>query len=286
MTGKLKYNTTWIRNLHNPVLPTLRDSDYDRHCMNPWITKDDNKKQYRLFYAGADSKDQRRICSAIAPIENPIVWERQGPLFDIGDSGSFDGDWCVIPNLVHTEDGENRIYYTGNSGIGVSLDRFPGLGVALSDDGVHYRKYEGNPVIPVSHKEGDPDALGIAGGSVIHTTLPDGTTQWRYYYTGCPTLGADIFLDQQKIICLAVSEDGLKWHKQGAVMHRHASHDYENVAFQQSFLKPFLYSFSSPSCSPSCSPYCSPSSLPFFSHEVIHSISFSSSCGYIRSTFS
>lgn len=54
--------------------------------------------------------------------------------------------------------------------------------------------------------------------------------QWRFYYTGCPTLGKDVFLNQQKTICLAVSQDGIHWEKQGAIMRRNPLHDYENVA--------------------------------------------------------
>jgi hypothetical protein len=60
--------------------------------------------------------------------------------------------------------------------------------------------------------------------------LPDGSTQWRYYYTGCPTLGEDVFLNQQKRVCLAVSQDGVAWTRRGALMLRNPDHDYENVA--------------------------------------------------------
>lgn len=75
-----------------------------------------------------------------------------------------------------------------------------------------------------------PDAMGIAGGSVLVVTLPSGEKEWRFYYTGCPTLGDDVFLDQQKQICLAVSQDGIRWEKRGAVMLRNPQHDYENIA--------------------------------------------------------
>lgn len=227
---KLKYNTSWIRNAANPVLPPVSGSFDSHRCMNPWIMKDPSGERYLLYYAGADSAEFHRICLATAPVGDPVHWERSGPVFDNGAPGSFDGKWCVIPHLVRMEDGSERIYYTGNSGIGSSLDRFPGLGVAISEDGRAYRKYAGNPIIPVTGKAGAPDRLGIAGGSVMRAALADGTKEWRYYYTGCPTLGEDIFLDQQKIICLAVSRDGLNWEKRGAVMYRNPNRDYENVA--------------------------------------------------------
>ena len=111
----------------------------------------------------------------------------------------------------------------------VRLHAFPGIGLAISRDGERWEKYDENPILSRSGKDGDPDAVGVAGGSVIRVRLPDGATQWRFYYTGCPTLGPDLFLNQQKRICLAVSEDGVAWEKQGAVMLRDSGRDYENV---------------------------------------------------------
>lgn len=226
---KLKRNTGWIRDSRNPVLPPVPGSDYDAVvCMNPWALRQGDT--YTLFYAGGGPDNHKWLCRATASIDAPDEWTRHGPLFDVGEYGQFDGDWCVLPHAVPLEDGKWRLYYTGNSGIGTSLDRFPGLGMAESDDGVHFVKYAGNPVIAPSRKEGDPDALGIAGGSVLRASLPDGGQEWRFYYTGCPTLGKDVFLDQQKTINLAVSADGVHWEKRGAVMRRNPQHDYENIA--------------------------------------------------------
>src|SRR5690606_36455935 len=59
---------------------------------------------------------------------------------------------------------------------------------------------------------------------------PGEDPEWRFYYTGCPTVGDDVFLDQQKVICLATSQDGITWQKQGAVMTRRPDHDYEDIA--------------------------------------------------------
>ena len=72
-------------------------------------------------------------------------------------------------------------------------------------------------------------AIGIAGGSVLSVTLPDGKTEWRFYYTGCPTVGKPLVLNQQKTICLATSTDGVRWQRQGAVMLRDPQRDYENI---------------------------------------------------------
>jgi predicted GH43/DUF377 family glycosyl hydrolase len=39
-----------------------------------------------------------------------------------------------------------------------------------------------------------------------------------------------VFLDQNKTVCLAVSQDGIHWTKRGALMLRDPDRDYENIA--------------------------------------------------------
>lgn len=227
--GKLKRNTAWVRDARNPVLPPQPGSDYDcGGCMNPWVVREG--EQYYLYYGGWGADRHRRVCLATASEHQVDDWQRHGPVMDVGEHGEFDGDWCVLPHVVKLENREWRLYYTGNSGIGVSLDRFPGLGLAFSEDGKQFVKHDRNPVIARTGQVGDPDQQGIAGGSVLKVRLPDGSEEWRFYYTGCPTLGKDVFLNQQKIICLAVSQDGVVWEKKGAVMLRDPNRDYENVA--------------------------------------------------------
>ncbi|MDF2724502.1 MAG: hypothetical protein K0Q59_4177 [Paenibacillus sp.] len=226
---KLKRNTTWVRDSRNPILPPQKDSDYDcGGCMNPWVVKEG--EAYYLYYGGWGADRHRRVCLASADKEQLGEWQRHGPVIELGQQGEFDGNWCVLPHVIKLEDRHWRLYYTGNSGIGKGLDSFPGLGMAFSEDGKRFEKHTSNPIIARTGHEGDPDQQGIAGGSVLQVTLPDGGKQWRFYYTGCPTLGDDVFLNQQKNICLAVSEDGIHWEKRGAVMYRNPLHDYENVA--------------------------------------------------------
>ena len=219
----------WVRDPGNPVLPVVKGSDFDsKRCMNPWVIRVGD--EYHLYYAGANDKGQHRICLATAPVDDLTQWERHGPLFDTGPPGAFDAHWCVMPHFVRMPEDRLLLYYTGNAGVGRGLSAFPGLGVAISKDGKNWEKYKGNPVLACSGIDGDPDAIGVAGGSVLEVSLPDGQSEWRFYYTGCPTVGDTLFLNQQKTICLAISQDGIQWSKQGAVMRRNADRDYENVA--------------------------------------------------------
>jgi predicted GH43/DUF377 family glycosyl hydrolase len=229
MISQLNRNLWWLRHQDNPVLPPIEDSEFECSCcMNPYVLRIDD--DYHLYYAGGDADGHKRICLATAPVNDVTEWTRHGPLFDLGEPESFDASWCVLPHVIEFEPERWHLYYTGNCGQGEGLSSFPGIGLAVSEDGKTWQKYEGSPVLSVSKVNGDPDSQGMAGGSVIQVKLPDGSSELRFYYTGCPSLGNDLFLNQQKTVCYATSSDGIEWEKRGAVMLRDPDRDYENVA--------------------------------------------------------
>ena len=229
MSADLLANHHWIRDPRNPVLPPGPAGSYDCGCcMNPFVRRVGD--EYYLYYAGADPDGKRRICLATAPVSDPGQWTRHGPIIDVGAPGEFDASWTVLPHVVQFAPDRWHLYYTANCGRGKGLSAFPGIGLATSTDGRTWRKHPGNPILAPTGKPGDPDAIGMAGGSVIPVRLADGSTEWRFYYTGCPTVGDDYFLDQQKVCCLAVSRDGVQWTRRGPVMFRDPERDYENVA--------------------------------------------------------
>ncbi|WP_278469018.1 hypothetical protein [Gimesia maris] len=226
--SELRDRIQWKRESQNPVLPPRAAGKFDStRCMNPWVVRQND--QYHLFYAGGDDHSQHRIGMATANVDAITEWKRGDPLFEKGMSGSFDARWCVLPHAIRMADDRWHLYYTGNSGQGTGLSSFPGIGVATSVDGKNWSRFSHQPVLPRSGEPGSPDAIGVAGGSVLKVERSDGTTEWRFYYTGCPTTGKAHLLNQQKTICLAVSEDGIHWDKRGAIMLRDLQRDYENV---------------------------------------------------------
>ena len=225
----LARNTWWIRAGAAPVFPPGAATQADCGCcMNPWVIRIGN--DYHLYYAGADPEGFRRICLAVAPVDHPESFTRFGPVLNTGAPDSFDYRWVVLPHVVEVAPGRWHLYYTANCGKGEGLSAFPGLGLATSDDGKNWVKHSENPVIKPSGKPGDPDRYGIAGGSVLRVSLPKGGSEWRWYYTGCPSLGSDLFLNQQKICCYATSSDAIHWERRGPILFRNPDRDYENVA--------------------------------------------------------
>ena len=224
---KLKQPVEWVRNENNPILPPRKGEFDATRCMNPWVVRDG--ETYRLFYSGGGVDGKQRIGVATALIDDLTKWTRVGPLFETGAPGSFDAQWCVLPHVVRMSDQRWHLYYTGNAGRGSGLSAFPGIGVATSPDGIAWTRRAEKPVLVRSGEHGDPDAVGIAGGSLLRVRQPDESTHWRFYYTGCPTIGKAHALNQQKTICLAVSDDGIDWQKRGTVMLRDPDRDYEDI---------------------------------------------------------
>lgn len=179
----LRRPVEWIRDQSNPVL-LPRPGEFDAtRCMNPWVVRDADT--YRLFYSGGDKNGKQRIGVATASVGDITNWTRTGPLFETGAAGSFDAQWCVLPHVVRMQDNRWHLYYTGNAGSGSGLSAFPGLGLATSDDGITWTRHGDRPVLARSGEHGDPDAIGVAGGSVLQVPQADGPPQWRFYYTGC-----------------------------------------------------------------------------------------------------
>lgn len=231
-TPRFRNSVRWERDLRNPILPPGEPGSFDStRCMNPWVLREGD--EYHLYYSGGDDEGRQRICLATAKIDDLGNWTRHGPLFDLGESGDFDARWCVLPHVIRFGPEQWHLYFTGNSGRGKGLSAFPGIGLATSKDGKIWKKFPENPVLERSGVDGDPDAIGMAGGSLIQVG-----DEWRFYYTGCPTIGAELFLNQNKTICLAVSADGIRWEKKGAVMLRDPDRDYENVGVAGPVVRP------------------------------------------------
>ncbi len=75
----------------------------------------------------------------------PQVWQRdaEGPIVSLGEVGQFDDQHIFAPATI-LEQGKFQLWYCGSRGTPAS--RVFRLGVATSDDGRLFRKFEANPV--------------------------------------------------------------------------------------------------------------------------------------------
>lgn len=220
----------WAKHPNNPVLPNGGGWFDQNCCMNPFALRVGD--EYYLYYAGADRDGHRRICLATAPVSDVSSWNRHGPLFDRGEPDSFDYNWCVLP-CVHRINGKWHLYYTGNSGKpGLGLQGFYGMGLAVSDDLIHWKKHSSDYILSGDGFDEYPTNRAIAGaGRIIDLPQPDGRVLYRMYYTlptGTPS--KDLLVDQAKHAVIADSWDGITWFNKRFVLRPRLDADYENVA--------------------------------------------------------
>jgi predicted GH43/DUF377 family glycosyl hydrolase len=131
----------WLRHPSNPVFPATPGTWREAQTANPDILLIDNI--YYLYFRGQrDGHD--RIGVAMIPRSDfdGVTWRiHPRPVIDVGGLGSCDETHALDPAAV-LHDGKVFLYYTGNS---PREDRVICLAVSL--DGIHFTKYEQNPVI-------------------------------------------------------------------------------------------------------------------------------------------
>ncbi len=222
---------TWVRDPQNPVLPN-GPNDFDASaCMNPFVIR--RGDEYWLYYAGGTKKGNRQICLAIAKVDNIHEWDRKGPLLELGARGAFDDTWMVLP-CVHRVGNLWHMYYSGRSSAGAGgLQRFHGIGLAQSQDLIHWKKFSDEPVLLGDGFDKFPGNAGIAGGArIIEVADPaTGDRTLRMHYTlAVGTPSPDRTIDQQKLAVMVHSHDGIHWFDKRIVLERRPEVTYENAA--------------------------------------------------------
>jgi predicted GH43/DUF377 family glycosyl hydrolase len=197
--------------------------------MNPHVIR--RGDEYWLFYAGADKANRRRICLATAPVDDLTAWKRHGVVLDLGPKDAFDEFWCVLP-CVHRFGEKWHLYYTGRQLKGGGLQSFTGIGLAVSDDLLHWTRHEGGPVLRGDGFAQWPDNRGIAGGArILELPQADGSMLYRMHYTlanGKPH--KDFIVHQEKHSAVAHSRDGITWTDKRLVLSPRKEADYESAA--------------------------------------------------------
>ena len=220
----------WERDHRNPIFPPGPQPFDVGACMNPCVLR--REDEYWLFYAGADRKGARRICLATTPVDNLTGWKRHGPLFERGGTGAFDETWCVLP-CIHRFGDKWHLYYSGRSADqGVGLQGFRGIGLAVSDDLLHWKKVSDDPVLLGDGFPDWPGNKGIAGGgSLLEIPQADGRILYRMHYTlATGTAHKDLLVNQAKQAVIAHTYDGRKWFDKRVMLRPRLDATYENAA--------------------------------------------------------
>ncbi len=112
-----------------------------------------------------------------------------------GSEGEWDAGQVVYPNVIQTEDGF-VMYYAG-----FMADETIAIGMATSEDGIHWEKYDDPATSESPFAESDPVIVGIDGSDA---TMPHAV----YTEDGWVMIFKDATLGN---ILLATSADGIEW---------------------------------------------------------------------------
>ena len=158
----------------NPVMELGADGEWDRGWHDtPEVVKDDDG--YKMYYYGdtayiiiwtISTYDSITCAIGLATSQDGINWEKysENPVITKGDSASFDGRWIESPALYYdSNSSEYFMWYTG-----MGWNWLTQIGLARSDCGFIWNKYDENPVISEG-PSGTYDDMWVSVPAVIKT---------------------------------------------------------------------------------------------------------------------
>ena len=148
----------------------------------------------RQFWYWYETGTRQRLRISLARSPDARAWRPEpAPVLDLGPSGAWDERAVADPYVIHTG-GRFYMYYLGQ-------DRAirQRIGVARSDDGVHWEKLRANPIV-----EMDDDERGIGEPAVWQSH----GFYWMLYTVRD--------FSENRYLRLARSTDGVRWTKLAA----------------------------------------------------------------------
>jgi predicted GH43/DUF377 family glycosyl hydrolase len=143
-------NGPWVADIE-PILKPGAAGEWDaKQVLAPHVLK--TKDGYVMYYSGADKTGVQKIGMATSsdgihwtkyndPATTEAPYLESDPVLQPGEAGSWDMAWVHQPRVFETEQGWSMIYRgTKDANGGVMA-----LGLATSEDGIHWNKSSLNP---------------------------------------------------------------------------------------------------------------------------------------------
>lgn len=186
------------------VLDVGCKSAFDEYCVTcPSVVFDGTL--YRMWYSSVYDPRMGYGGIGLATSSDGVHWTRANdgePVLGVAAAGAFDDGQLIAPD-VHYDGRIYRMWYTGSS---LKISPFNvcyyRVGLATSDDGVHWqRANDGNPVLDLG-PSGSYDDVQAATPAVLRDG--DGYRMWYAAWAKEP----------DHTICVAHSSDGVHWERE------------------------------------------------------------------------
>ena len=134
----------FIRYKGNPIIPRRAGTFYSTYSANPDLIFFHGKYHFYFRGQGVDGHDQIGVAYASPDKFDGIHWEmcKDNPIISVGDKNKFDSDHVLDPASVEFE-GKIFLYYTAH----FTGAHRSSTGLAVSEDGTHFKKIGKGPVI-------------------------------------------------------------------------------------------------------------------------------------------
>ncbi|MCU7512005.1 MAG: hypothetical protein ACM3UR_05130 [Bacteroidota bacterium] len=198
----------WHNVFQRPVLSHGAAGSFDSRSVGiTALLKDDDG--YKMYYAGYSNENPDYYSMGLAVSQDGLTWEKRAePIFSVATEPSL----CV--SGVVKKDGVYYMYYT-------SINPIFNLNMAQSQDGIHWTKYSGNPILL-------PAETWELSGIVYPSVIYDGT-RFMMIYDNWDRTGFG----------MATSTDGVTWKKDPKNPVFGLNNTYRNWASQINY--PYLF---------------------------------------------
>ena len=172
--------TTWMKDSTNPVLDVGAPGSWDNGGVGDASILF-NGSTYKMWFLGGDKPifSHGKIRIGYATSRDGLTWTKAdslNPVFDVGGAGTWDSQFVFGANVFSdsswSDSTRYRMFYDGGYAVN------PRIGYATSPDGIHWKRYRGNPVVDWG-PPGAWDSQALLNASIVY----DGRS-YGMWYTG------------------------------------------------------------------------------------------------------
>lgn len=188
--------TEWTKYNENPVLQKGPE-EWDIIALGQPTVLWENDT-FKMWYAGVGADVKARICYAVS--SDGIHWTKHSePVLDLGGPGEWDRGWLDTPEVVKAGDTYLMMYYGDTLQLPAEISS--AMGVAFSEDGIHWTKSVSNPVFTKSGA-GHWDGTWVESPAILYD---ESSEEYRMWYNGADTSTWKLQIGY------ATSPDGESW---------------------------------------------------------------------------